>query len=150
MLARGDLQELRVADLEEREVPPHREVRTVDLEHESGPVDRIVLLCHEVGEARQIRVTARVVLVLQEVRDDAGRRRRHERVGWLGRLQRCLEVRYVLLDRRAVLPLDRPVARRPHDRRAPLTARGRLGEVGPVRPHGTAASPSKPVRRWRT
>src|SRR5262245_64067854 len=31
--------------------------------------------------------------------------------------------------RRAVLPLDRPVARRPHDRRAPLAARGCFGEI---------------------
>jgi hypothetical protein len=32
----------------------------------------VVLLFHDVGEARQIGLTARVVLVLQEVRDDAG------------------------------------------------------------------------------
>ena len=64
-----------------------------------------------------------------------GRRRRHEPVGRLADSSAGLEVRDVLLDRRAVLPLDWPVARRPHDRRAPLAARGRLGEVGPVRPH---------------
>src|SRR5262249_49255731 len=51
--------------------------------------------------------------------------------------------RDVLLDRRLVLPLDRPVARRPHDRRAPLTARGCLGEVGPVRPYWHGGQPVK-------
>jgi hypothetical protein len=67
----GDLQELGVADLGKREVPAHCQVRAVDLEHEPGLVDRVVLLFHDVGEARQIRLTARVVLVLQEVSDDA-------------------------------------------------------------------------------
>jgi hypothetical protein len=132
---RGDLQKLGVAQLVERQVPPHRQVGAVDLEHEPGPMDRVVLLFHDVGEARQVRLAARVVLVLHEVRDDAGRGRRHERVGRLDRAESGLEIGDVLLDRRPVLPLDRAVARRPQDRGAPLAARGRLGEVGPVGAH---------------
>src|ERR1019366_6290375 len=34
---------------------PHREVRTIDLENESGLMDCVVLRLHGVGECRQIR-----------------------------------------------------------------------------------------------
>ena len=69
---RGDLHELRVADVRKREVPAHRQVRTVDLEHDARAVDRVVLLLHHVDEPCEIRLAARIVLVRQEVRDDAG------------------------------------------------------------------------------
>ena len=35
-VGRGDLQELGIAQLVEREVPPHRQVGAVDLQHEPG------------------------------------------------------------------------------------------------------------------
>src|SRR5262245_2067595 len=132
-VGRGDLEELGVAQLVEHEVPPHRQVGAVDLEHEPSPIDRVVLLLHDVPEAGQVRIAARVVLVLHEVRDDAGRSRRHECVRRLDGAESCLEVGEVLLDRCPVLPLDRAVARRAQDRRAPLAARSRRGKVGPVR-----------------
>src|SRR6266850_4742114 len=55
-VGRSDLQELGVAQLVEHEVPPHRQVGAVDLQHEPGAMDRVVLLLHDVGEARQIRI----------------------------------------------------------------------------------------------
>src|SRR2546427_2297028 len=131
----GDLQELGVAQIGEREMPPHGEVGAVHLQHEPGPMNRVVLLLHDVDQARQIRFTSRVVLVLQEVRDDPRRGRRHKCLGRLGPGQSRAQVGDVLLHRRPVLPVDRAVARRTRYRRAPFAPRGRLGKVGPVRPN---------------
>ena len=77
----GDLHELSRAEVGEGQMAPHRQVRAIDLEHESGLVDGVVLLLHDVGQVGQIGLTARVVLVAQEMRDDAGRGGGHERLG---------------------------------------------------------------------
>ena len=71
----GDLEELRVAQLGEGQMAAHGQVRAVDLEHEAGLVDGVVLLLHDVGQPGQVGLAGRVVLVLQEVGDDAGRGR---------------------------------------------------------------------------
>jgi hypothetical protein len=70
MLAAAILRNSALLTSGKRQVPAHREVWTVDLQHEPGAMDRVVLLFHDVGEARQVGVASRIVLVLQKVRDD--------------------------------------------------------------------------------
>src|SRR5262249_23208879 len=67
-----DLQELRRAEVGEGQVASHGEIGAVDLEHEARGGDRVVFLFHDVGKPRQVRGARRVVLVAEEVRDDAG------------------------------------------------------------------------------
>ena len=56
MLAAAILQELGVAQVGEGEVPAHGQVGAVELEHEAGVVDGVVLLLHHVGQPGQIRL----------------------------------------------------------------------------------------------
>jgi len=111
-VGRGDLQELRVAQVGKRQVAAHRQVGTIDLEHEARAMNCVVLVLHHVGQPRQVGLATWIVLVLQEVGDDAGRGGGHERLGRLRFFQREPEVLDVLLHRRPVLPVDGAVARR--------------------------------------
>ena len=89
---------------------PHGQVGAIDLEHEARPVNGVILLLHDVDEAREIGVTAGVVLVAQEVGDDARRGGRHEGVSRLHPVQGRAQIGGVFLHRRAVLPVDGAVA----------------------------------------
>jgi hypothetical protein len=60
------------------DVLAHREIRTIDLQHESCAGDRLVFLPHRVGDGVEIGLLARIVIVAEEHRDHAGRRRAHE------------------------------------------------------------------------
>src|SRR5262245_44672191 len=145
-VGRRDLHELGVAQSREGQVSPHGQVRAIDLEHEAGPVDRVVLLLHHVDEPRQVGLPTRVILVSQEVSDDAGRGGRHEGLGRLDLFQGCSQILDVLLHGRPVLPIDGPVAGGTGDRRETLGASGSLGKVRPIgagRHRALAAEPGE-------
>jgi hypothetical protein len=57
------------------------EVGRIDLQHEAGLDDRLVLGLHHVCERGDVGVLARIVQVDDEARQDAGRGRGHEHVG---------------------------------------------------------------------
>ena len=60
------------AQRSELDVPPHREIRAVDLENEPGPGHRLVLVFHRVGDGEEVRLVGRVVVVAKEEGHDAG------------------------------------------------------------------------------
>ena len=92
--------------------PGHRQVRAVDLEHDAGCGDRVVLGLHRVGQREDVLLVARVVVVGEERRDDSGRGRGHEHVGRLGVLHSGLEVVDVLVHGVRVAQGDRSVTGR--------------------------------------
>src|SRR5919106_569252 len=61
-------------------VPAHGEVRTIELEDESGVDDGAILIAHHVGDGLQVGLVAGVVVIGEEDRDDAGRGRGHEQL----------------------------------------------------------------------
>ena len=77
----GAFAEFREAQVRILDVAAHGEVGAVDLQHDAGFGDRLVFLAHRLGDREQIRLLARVVVVAEEQRDDAGRGRAHERFG---------------------------------------------------------------------
>src|SRR5439155_210331 len=111
---RAELVETQVGELD---VPPHPEIRAVELEDEARPRHRLVLGPHRLGDREQVRLVARVVVVVEEQRDHARRRGRDEPVLGLRGVARGAQVLGV--DRRGarVTDADRPVAgRRPATR----------------------------------
>ena len=62
------------------DVAAHAEVGAVDLQHDAGLRDRLVLLAHRIGDREEVRLLGRVVLVAEEQRHDAGRRGGEERL----------------------------------------------------------------------
>ena len=59
----AELLERRVGELD---VPAHREVGAVELQHEARARGRLVFFSHHVGERREVLLAARVVLVISE------------------------------------------------------------------------------------
>ncbi len=83
------------------DVAAHGQVRAVQLEDEASAHDGFVLRLHSVGQGRQVGLVGGVVSVLQKVRDDTGRCRRHEGIRRLHstkRLERGFEISDVSLD----------------------------------------------------
>ena len=76
----GDLEEFGGALVLEQDRPLHREVGRIDLQHEVGR-DQLVLLAHLARQGEDIGLVAVVVGVQHRRGDDAGRGRRHEGVG---------------------------------------------------------------------
>ena len=112
------------------DVPPHAEVGTVDLQHDPGVGDGLVLVPHRVGDGEKIRFFACVVLVAKEERDDTGRGCRHEHLFRLHLGERRLQVVDVRLRSGGIADADRRVARRRLPPRASRVAEHTLREVG--------------------
>ena len=62
------------------DVPAHREIGAIDLQHEAGVGDRLVFVPHRLGDGVEIGFLARVMVVAEEQRDHARRSRAHEAV----------------------------------------------------------------------
>jgi hypothetical protein len=58
-----NLHKLCGAEVGERQMTPHSQVRAIDLEYESRLVNGVVFLLHNVSQAGEIGLTARIVLV---------------------------------------------------------------------------------------
>ena len=125
-------------------MPPHREVRAVDLQQEARPHDRLVLVPHRVGDGEEIGLVARVVIVPEEERDHARRGGRHEAIRAPRPGERRLEVLGVGLGRPRVAHGDRAVAGR---RPAPRDARDRRRRAWPAR--GSRRGPGTGAAGWR-
>ena len=103
---------------------------TVDLQHEAGRGDRLVLVAHGLGDGEEVGLVIRVVVVAEEQRDDAGRGGAHE-VG-APSPSGGLEVLDVALGRLRIAHGDGRVAGRrlpPRAARIAEDARGQLREV---------------------
>src|SRR5438067_4936090 len=94
---------------------PHRQIGAIDLQDESRLANGVVFLLHDVSEAGEIGLTARVILVVQEMRNDSRRGSRHKDLGWLYPGQGGFEVRDILVHGPEILPGDRAVTRRSGD-----------------------------------
>ena len=94
-----------------RERPAGGQVGAVDLEHEAGVVDRVVLLFHRVGQRGDVVLVGRVVLVGHEEGDHTRRRRGHEHIRHVDAGGGVAEVRNVALHLRVVAVGDRSGAR---------------------------------------
>ena len=134
VVERGDVHAGTLAEFGEVEVgvldvPAHGEVGTVDLQDEAGLGDGLVFVAHRVGDGEQIGLVVLVVLVAEEQRDHARRRRAHERVGAAGGRERALERRDVVTRGRGIAHRDRRVAGGGLAARAPGIAEHALGEV---------------------
>ena len=82
MLSLGDLAaEFVVGEMAVLIVARRAEVGRVDLQHEACLDDGAVLDLEHVGERRDVSVLGRVMQVDDEARQNAGRRRGHERLG---------------------------------------------------------------------
>ena len=77
-MGRRDLQELLVRQLGEKHVARQGKVGAVELQVEARVKDRAVFVAHRIGQGLQIGLTVRVMRVLQEEADHAGRGRVHE------------------------------------------------------------------------
>ncbi len=60
------LAELRHAQIGELDVPAHRQVGAIHLEHEARPGHRLVLVLHRLRDGEQVLLVARVVVVAEE------------------------------------------------------------------------------------
>ena len=127
---RGALAKLREAELRVLDVPAHGEVGAIDLQHDAGRGDRLIFVAHRIGDGEQIGLLARIVVVAEEQRDDAGRRRAHERVAAADRGERGLEIVDIGLGRIGVADGDGSVAGGRLAPRASGVAEDALGEVG--------------------
>src|SRR6266436_5961904 len=67
------LAELGKAQLGELDVPPHGEIRAVDLQDQAGLCDGLVFLPHRLGDSVKIGLFARAMSVVEEQRDDTRR-----------------------------------------------------------------------------
>jgi hypothetical protein len=101
-----DLAKLREAQMREHRVPAERQVRTVELQHETGVHDGPVLARHHVGERVEVGLVRGIVLVLEIARDLSRRRRGHERLRRRDRGGGGARARNVGLDRGEILPGD--------------------------------------------
>jgi hypothetical protein len=63
------------------DVPAHGQVRAVDLHHDPGRGDRLVLAAHRLRDREQVRFLGRVMVVAEEQRDDPRRGGAEERSG---------------------------------------------------------------------
>ena len=70
------LAEFRQAQIRVLDMPAHGEVGAIDLQHEAGFGDGLVFVAHGIGDRRQIRLLARIMLVAEEQRHHAGGRPR--------------------------------------------------------------------------
>src|SRR5262245_62865208 len=93
-------------------MPAERQVGAVDLYDDPRVDDRVVFALHDVGQGVEILLVARVVPVLEEAPDLAGRRRGHEDLVRAGGRGGVLEILDVALHGGPVLPRDWPRARR--------------------------------------
>src|SRR5262245_8157888 len=127
---------------------PHSQIRAIDLEYESRLVNGVVFLLHDVSQTGKVGLTARVVLIAQEMRDDSRRGRSHKSLGGLHPGQRCFEVRDILLHCRHILPGNRAIARR--SRNSALASHTltlcSLGKISPIGAHGYSALSPKPAK----
>ena len=78
MLSCGGLAEGLQIDVVVLDVLAHREIGAIDLQHEARLGDRLVFGAHRVRDGVEIGLLARIVIVAEEHRDHAGRRRAHE------------------------------------------------------------------------
>ena len=74
------------------DVLAHREVGAIDLQHEAGLGDRLVFVPHRVRDGVEIGLLARIVIVAEEHRHHAGRRRAHEAAARLHGADRGLQI----------------------------------------------------------
>jgi len=68
---------------EDVQVPTHRQIRRIQLQDETRVDDGTVFMLHGIGHREDVRLVVGVVVVLQEVPDNPGRSRGHERVDWV-------------------------------------------------------------------
>ncbi len=139
------LPELLQAEVGELDVAAHAEVGTVDLEHEARGGDGLVLLAHRLGDGEQIGLVARIVVVVEEQRDDTGRGG-----GEKSRLPAdgALQIVGVAPGRLRIADTDRPVAgRRATTRAAGITEhpRGHLGKLDEIAVLQRMALATEPV-----
>ena len=111
------------------DVAAHAQIRAIELQHDAGLGDGLVLVPHRVRNGEDVRLLGRVVLVLEEERDDPRRRRRHEHLLRFHLGERRLEVAHVGLGSPRVANADRRVASGRLAPRAPRVAEHPLGEV---------------------
>ena len=116
----------------ELDVPPHGEVRAIDLEQEPRTDHRLVLVPHGVRDGEEVGLVARVVVVPEEEGDHPRRGRRQERFRCPDGSERRLEVLGVGLGRPRVAHGDRPVAGRGPAPGSPGIAEDALGQLGEV------------------
>ena len=118
--------EIRILD-----VPAHRQVRAIDLQIEASRHDRLVFGPHRIRDRREIGALAPVMVVAEEKRDDARRRRGHERALISPLPDRELQIVDIPPDRVGIGDGDRAVA----------------GRRFPPRPAGIPEHPLRHVRK---
>ena len=111
-------------------VPPHAKVGAVDLQHDAGAGDGLVLVPHRVGDGKDVRFLTRVMLVAEKQRHDAGRRRGQEHLLGLHVVKRGLQMVDIRLRRLRIAHTDSRVARRRLSARAAGIAEDAFGEIG--------------------
>src|SRR5581483_317002 len=77
------------------DVASHREVGTVDLQHETRLEQRGVLAAHGIGDRVQIRLFAWIIVVAKEERDHSWRSCAYESVLRMASLERRLQVLHI-------------------------------------------------------
>jgi hypothetical protein len=137
VVQRLDVQPRRLAKLVGAErgvldVPPHRQVRAVHLQHEAGARHRLVLVPHGLGDREQVLLVAAVVLVAEEQRDDAGRGGGEEPFLGAGARQRRAEVGGIGEGGGRITHRDRTRAGRRLAARAPGVAEHAAGHAGKI------------------
>ena len=123
-------------------VPRHREVGAIELEHDPGRVDLVVLGLHHVRQRGDVLLVAGVVLIGEEDRDHARRGGGHEHILDVGPGDRRLEVGDVGAHRVEVAIRDGPGARGQREvERAhhPRHVVRKLAQVGRQRVHAGLA-----------
>ncbi len=97
-------------EISELRVPPHREVRAVDLQRDARGGDGLVLVPHRLGDREDVLFVRPVVVVLEEERGHARRGRGQKTAGRAVCFQRGLQPLGVDARRFHVAHADRPVA----------------------------------------
>jgi hypothetical protein len=113
-------------------VAAHRQVRAVELEHDARPVDLVVLDLHRVGQREHVLLVRGVMPVLEEDRDNAGRRGGQECVLDVGAVECVLQIGDVRAHSVETSVGDRPDARRHGEVDAAHDAPHVLGELGHI------------------
>ncbi len=95
------------------DVAAHRQVGRVDLQVEARRDDRLILGAHRRGDRLEVRIGRGVVLVGQEQRDHARRRRVHEPAHHIDPVDRRAQQRQVAIQRAAIPVADLATTHRP-------------------------------------
>ena len=85
--------EFGVAQILVLRVTGHRQIRTVNLDHEARGVNRLVLLAHRVAQGLEIFLFTRVILVGQKGADDTRRRSVQKTLYGAAALKRVTKIR---------------------------------------------------------